>query len=243
MDASLVRYHANRFFFALLCAGRASLSLGFLLHPIFAGLIWWLVTGDGNAIPPAVFFELIWLDLFYVGTYVPPNALLGYLVYYPLAFIFNMHIPQQSIFLLILCLPLPFLGAKVEIWYRMHQGIKAYAELWDSVDAEKNISGTLNRGVVHSIARWIIVSFFVYMCCLLVLFFVLWFLGDYLQAWPMGPYVQRHAGYDPNNLHAVINHWGTTWVLGGIGAMLSLRVRPATICFFAGALGVTVFML
>jgi hypothetical protein len=125
----------------------------------------------------------------------------------------------------------------------MRQGIKAYAELWDSVNAGKNISGTLNRTVVHSIARWIIVSFFVYMCCSWVLFFVLWFLGDYLQAWPVGLYVQRHAAYDPNNLSAVINHWGSTWALGAIGGMLSLRIRPATICFFAGALGVAVFML
>jgi hypothetical protein len=145
--------------------------------------------------------------------------------------------------LLILCLPLPFFSAKIEIWYRMRQCIKAYTELWDSVNTEKNISGTLNRVIVHSILRWMIVSFCVYMCCAAALFVVLWFFGVYLQAWPVGTFIPGHAAYDPYDLNTVINHWGPTWALGGIGAMLSLRIRPATICFFAGALGVAVLML
>jgi PTS system mannose-specific IIC component len=221
--------------------GRASLSLVFFRHPIFAGLIWWLVTGDVTAIPPAIFFELAWLDLFYVGTYVPPSAMLGYLVYYPLTLLFNLHLPQQAVVLLVLCLPLPALGAKAEVWLRMRHGVKTYDALLEAVNAEKDIQGTLSAGILRYLARGIALAVFVYLCCIGVLFSVLWFVGVYSGAWPAGGC--EPAAYDPHNLTDVVNNWGAVWAAGSIGGLLSLRIRPAKICFIAGALGVVVLML
>jgi PTS system mannose-specific IIC component len=243
VDAGVVSCSGYGFFFVLLGVGRAGFSLVFFRHPIFAGLIWWLISGDVTAIPPAIFFELAWLDLFYVGTYVPPSAMLGYLVYYPLTLLFNLYLPQQAVLLLVLCLPLPALGAKAEIWLRMRQGLSTYDALLEAVDAEKNIQETLVKGILHYLAHRITLAAFVYLCCIGLLFFALWFAGVYLGAWPVGWSAYGPVTYDPRNVTDVLNNWGAVWAVGSVGALLSLRIRPAKICFLTGALGVVVLML
>jgi PTS system mannose-specific IIC component len=243
MDAGFIAYPAYGFFFALLALGRAGLALVFFRHPIFAGLIWWLVTGELTAVYAAIFFELAWLDLFYVGTYVPPNAMLGYLVYLPLTLCFNLQIPQHSLLLLILCLPLPALGAKVEIWQRTRYGAKAYHALVNAVNAENNIAGVLNKVINSSIACWIIIFAVLYLCCSGFMFFALWFLGVFLQVWPVGWFTNAGLAYNPHDLTGILNNWGPIWAAGSVGALLSLRIRLAKVCFLAGAMGVAVVLL
>jgi PTS system mannose-specific IIC component len=243
MDAGFITYSAYSFFFALLALGRAALALVFFRHPLFAGLIWWLVTGELTAVYAAIFFELAWLDLFYVGTYVPPNAMLGYLVYLPLTLCFNLQIPQHSLLLLILCLPLPALGAKVEIWQRTRYGALAYHALVNAVNSEHNIAGVLNKVINRYIACWIIIAAALYFFCSGFMFFALWLLGVFLQAWPAYWFANAHLVYDPYNLTSVINNWGPIWAAGSIGALLSLRIRLAKVCFLAGAVGVAVVLL
>ncbi|NCC23965.1 MAG: hypothetical protein EOM25_02005 [Deltaproteobacteria bacterium] len=51
------------------------MSVGFLSRPLVSALLWAAMTGDMvTPILVAVFFELFWLDLIPVGTFIPPMA-------------------------------------------------------------------------------------------------------------------------------------------------------------------------
>lgn len=63
-------------FFALLSLTRVAVDLGFVHRPIFAALLWAGLTFSLQpAMSAGIFFELLWLDLFPAGTFIPPHAL------------------------------------------------------------------------------------------------------------------------------------------------------------------------
>ncbi|MDL2306664.1 hypothetical protein LJC48_01360 [Desulfovibrio sp. OttesenSCG-928-C06] len=209
---------------------RVCTSLVFCRHPIFAGLLWWLFGGSPEiAIPAAIFFELIWLDSFYVGTYVPPLALLPYLVFLPLTAIFNLTTPQQSVLLLVLCLPLASLGARVENRLRKYQG-GDYHKLQEAVAGSGDIAAVLGRSVRNALLRQSLVFGCLYLVSAMVIFGIVWLFGVRLQLWPTGaPLPEGLWGMPAGPVQ-----WGMLWTVAAVGGLLALRIRWAQGTFVAG---------
>lgn len=258
---------AGLFFIALTLA-RTGLGLGLARHPLFAGLLWWLAHGDVMlALPAAVFFELLWLDSFYVGTYVPPQGLLAYLLFLPLALTFNLLYPQETVLLLVLCLPAAMLGARAELWLRARFGGRGYEKLLQVLSLEASpglpvqaapqtgdavltarirsaqtadtVQTTLGGIISSAVLIQIMLCLALYGGCALLLFWVVWALGVTSGVWPVGVILNIPVAH----VSPMLETWGVYWVLASIGGLLALRIRWALACFVAGALAMAVFLL
>lgn len=195
--------------------------LGFALcrHPLTAGILFWLVTGDVNLLFIAVFFELLWLDLFYVGTFVPPDGLFAYLVAAPTVMSLGLGTPQTACLLLLAALPFAALVAKFEGRVRMTQS-RAYKELNAVIDARGNIPRAA-RGVWRkAFSRIVFFGFLFYALAAMALYgfasLWLWYFGSiYRVAWA---------------------NWGILLCLAALGGLLALRIPWARVCFGASVL-------
>ena len=70
------------FFFILACIARRSVALGLAGRPLFWSLLWGGITGIWFPfLFIAIFLELIWLDLYYIGNQIPPFAALPFFIF------------------------------------------------------------------------------------------------------------------------------------------------------------------
>ena len=104
-----------RFFFILATVGRSVVNIGFIERPLVLGFFYALCTGHFlPTMPLAVFFELFWIDLFPLGSFLPPFPAFPFLLLLTILAIFNP-LPMQVLFVLILAaLPLAHAGAGIE---------------------------------------------------------------------------------------------------------------------------------
>ena len=78
LNTRYFRFVGQRFFFALFFLIRFAFNLGFVHRPLFAAALWALFTWQIQpALGAGIFFELLWLDLFPAGTFIPPQSLLA----------------------------------------------------------------------------------------------------------------------------------------------------------------------
>ena len=104
-----------RFFFILAAVGRTCVNIGFIEHPLVLGFFYSLITGQFlPVLPLAVFFELFWLDLFPVGSYIPPFPAFPFLVILSVVTMFPAMPMPLLLTLLLVALPLAHAGAGVE---------------------------------------------------------------------------------------------------------------------------------
>ncbi len=77
-----VGHGAARFFYAAALTGRNICCLGLLDRPLTLGMLWGACTGDwSSAMLSAVFFEILWLDVYAVGSYIPPMPAFSFVVF------------------------------------------------------------------------------------------------------------------------------------------------------------------
>lgn len=197
--------------------------------------------------PAAVFFQLIWLDLFYIGTYVPPQGLIAYLAFLPPALCFNLNSPQSALLLLILCLPLASAAARLESIQRDSGGDKNYLELLETINAGGNIAGTLQKVIHAGMLRRALAAGALCAGGSVLLSTLVWLLGVYLASWPVAVVLELPLGdhFGLAGGAARSGGWGLLWAFAAVGGFLSLRIRSAFLCFLAGAvaLGVLFFIL
>jgi mannose/fructose/N-acetylgalactosamine-specific phosphotransferase system component IIC len=197
------------FFFVLFSLTRFGFNLGFLDRPLVVGLLWAALTGQWEvALPVAVFWELFFLDLFPIGTYVPPQSLFALLTTLALAHIFNVHQPSLVFVLMVACLPTAYLGSRLEHLHRRWQNV-SYNKVLQSTRAghESQASGLeLARNALLHMAALNLLGFLVVMALLVP--FIDWLLHQFRGDILVMPVT-----------------WPHIWMLGTIGAILSLRSR------------------
>ncbi|SDB50122.1 PTS system, mannose-specific IIC component [Desulfonatronum thiosulfatophilum] len=197
------------FFFVLFSLARFGLNIGFLDRPLVIGMIWAAVTGHWEtALPAAVFFELFFLDLFPIGTYIPPHGPFALLTTLALAHTFDISQPPAIFMLMLLCLPMAFLGSKLEHAHRRRQNVE-YTRMLLST----------RSGREHSVAMSSLVgkSFFP-LCMLNLVVFVL----VMALLVPLTDWLLHHVR---GRVLVLPITWPMIWMLGTIGALLSLRSR------------------
>lgn len=215
--------------FVLFKLGYYCLGMIFLRHPVSAGLLFWLGTGDINLLLAAVFFELLWLDLFYVGTFVPPDGLFSYLVAAPAMLALGLTEPQSAVLILLAALPYAALVARFESRVRLFQS-RAYKELNTVIDAHGDIMGAATAIWRKSVGRLAIFGFLFYALAAAVLYgaallWIAYFGSIYRIDWA---------------------NWGILLCLAALGGLLALRIPWARVCFVAAVLvsgGVYIFYI
>lgn len=179
-------------------------------RPLTIGFFWGVLTGDFTlSLGISLFYELFWLDLFPAGTSIPPNALAPALASLAAAHYLGLTHPAVACMAVILALPLGRGFARIEMYHRQYENDAFNRVLkWAKTPGKGATPFQLTR---RSMLILFPVNFVAFGLCLSSLMVLLSLLSPRLA--PL--------------LSAIPLKWPHMWVLGSIGAVLSLRHRPA----------------
>lgn len=187
------------------------------------GFLWGVFTGEYTiSLNIAIFFELFWLDLIPVGTFIPPHLAVVTFSALSLTTYFGLTHPASILGVILACMPLAWLGSKVEMWIR-DQERAGYNRLlhWVRQPGDSNGPG---RIILGSLTRTFIVSwigFYASMLVLKVVFDTLFTLY-------------------PGALASVNIQWGHLWGAATLGGVMALRLKRA---YAVLGTGITLFVL
>lgn len=116
----------------------------------------------------AIFFELFWLDLLPVGTFIPPHLTAATFAALSLTVWFDVSSASKILLILFSCMPLAWLGAQLEGVQRMREK-RSYNLLlnWARKPDDADLPGRL---IAKSTASYFSISFIVFY--VLMLFYV-----------------------------------------------------------------------
>lgn len=213
----------------LFCAAsvfRYSICVSLLDRPIMIGVIWSAFTGEwAMTMSLALFFELFWLDLMHVGTYIPPFSSMSLLLCILLADYFNISDVRQLPLPILLSLPWALAGAAAERWMRQRQSVLYF----NFVERGEALRKFLVPGRIFckSILK------------LMALQAVL-FAGCYSITENLGHLLVNWLGLPT---FSWLN-WGLLWTLGAaMGGFMALRTRRAYFVFAACIVCVAAYLL
>lgn len=226
-QSSLAPFVLSALFFILLKAGYYLQGQALCRHPLTAGIVLWLLTGNADLLLAAVFFELFWLDFFYVGTFVPPDSLFAYMLFAPIMLNLGLHLPQDICMPLLMCLPFAAIGGKLENRLRASQS-RSHEAVNQAIDERADIIKVTTSVVRKNILRLVTVDIIFYALSAMLVYGALW-----LWIWRFGGiYMVNWA------------NWGFLLCLAALGGFLSLRIHWARVCFLACVLvvgGIIIF--
>jgi len=197
---------------------RTNINLGFVERPLAIGFFWAIITGERElALPAAIFFELFWLDLFPVGTYIPPNGTASLVATLAAASFFSLQFPSQLVVPMVLAMPAALISPYLEQTLRQrhnkhHNKLLALASPESVVDEQIFLHKIISKALLQTLG----VNFVFFFSYLLVLISTI------------------SLFYDVNG--SIIEcsglSWSYLWFFAALGGVLSLRVRPAYYSFF-----------
>jgi len=197
------------FFFVLFSMARFGLNLGFWDRPLVIGLFWSATTGNWEfAVPAALFFELFFLDLFPIGTFIPPHGPFALLATLAMAHIFEVTQPSWGLVLIMLSMPAALLGSKLEQRHRQ----------WQNFGYTRMLQST-RPGREHSVSAPLLArNALVQMCLVQGLAFV-------LVMGVLTPFAEWLLPRLQSRVLMMSVSWPHIWMLGTLGALLSFRTR------------------
>ncbi|MEW5773159.1 MAG: PTS sugar transporter subunit IIC [Thermodesulfobacteriota bacterium] len=201
---------------------RFSINIGILERPLVQGLVFGLLAGNLElALYVSVIFELFWLDLIPAGTYIPPNTAASNLSCLTLLHAFGFTTPAEAVFPILLCLPLGWIGARLEDFLRARRNA-AYDRLqaWARGDAVRPVR--LGRTILEGMIQNWVAHFLFFFAAVLALISLV----GLLRAWNL---LQPPQG---------LFSWGHLWVAASFGGILSLRSLRAYGSMAAGVVAV-----
>ena len=215
------------FFFVLALTARGICNFGFVERPIVMGIAWWLCTGDlVPALPLALFFELFWLDLFPIGSYIPPMPGFPYLILLSLSNTLGWTQPVTIAFPLAMTLPLAYAIPYVEQQQRNIQK-QASSRLIAHSSAPDRLDGLPGRLLTHSVFQQLVGGLFVFVAAYAIIRFFFSF-----------EVTRNNAGFISLDVD-----WSILYAIAAIGALLSLRIKLAYTVFAFCMAGLLVFRL
>lgn len=213
----------------LFCAAsvfRYSICVSLLDRPIMIGVIWSAFTGEwAMTMSLALFFELFWLDLIHVGTYIPPFSSMSLLLCVLLTDYFNISDVRQLPLPILLSLPWALTGAAAERWMRQRQSVFYF----NFVERGEALRKFLVPGRIFckSILKLMALQAVV-------------FAGCYSIAENLGHLLVNWLGLPT---FSWLN-WGLFWTLGAaMGGFMALRTRRAYFIFAASIVCVAAYLL
>ncbi len=186
-------------------------------RPLTVGFFWGLFSGDwATSLGVCLFFELYWLDLFPAGTIIPPNAIASALATLTVMHMYSLTGPAEAAVIMLAALPLGRIFARIERYHRQYEN-DAYNRLvvWAKHPERGNGPRALTR---RSMLVMLPVSGAAFALATILLL------------------AMAHVVLPP--LSAVLAplplKWPHLWVVASIGAVLSLRHKPAYVLLACG---------
>ncbi|WP_231895557.1 hypothetical protein [Halodesulfovibrio spirochaetisodalis] len=182
------------------------------------GFFWAVITGEWElALPAAIFFELFWLDLFPVGTYIPPNGAAALVATLATASFFSLEFPSQLVVPMVLAMPAALLSPYLEQTLRQrhnahHNRLLALANPESHSDEQHFVDKVITKALLQTLC----VNFIFFFLYLLVLISTISF------AYEIYGGIIECSGVS----------WSYLWFFAALGGVLSLRVRHAYYSFF-----------
>jgi mannose PTS system EIIC component len=164
----------------------------------------------------SLFFELLWLDLFPAGTIIPPQSLAPTLASLAVVHHLGIDTPSLAVVVMFVALPLGPLFAQLERYHRQYEN-RAHTGLlvWASQSGLGPGPAILTR---RSILVMLPLNTIVFSICLLALTAI---------SATILPRLEPLLGPIPLQ-------WPHLWVVASVGAVLSLRHRPAYAILLGG---------
>lgn len=187
------------------------------------GFLWGAYTGEYTiSLNISIFFELFWLDLIPVGTFIPPHLTAVTFAALSLTTFFGLTNPSEVLAVILASMPLAWLGSRMETWLR-DQERSGYNKLlhWVRHPDRDRGPGVL---IMRSLARTFVfswVGFFVAVVALKFLFETLF-------------------TYYPGALAVLDVKWPQLWGAATLGGLMALRLKRA---YAVLATGVALFVL
>ena len=190
---------------------RTACNLGILERPLVMGLVWGLFTGDlALALSVALCFELFWLDLIPAGTFITPNAAAATLAALALTRFFGFRTAPEAVFAILFCLPLAWIGARLEQLQRGWQNA-SYNRLLKGIRSSNPPEYAPASLILGSMIQMAVVNF-VFFCAALLALISLFGLITSLA---------------PPRLPEGFMTWGHLWLAASLGGLLALRTVRA----------------
>jgi len=210
--------------FTLFSQLRTACNLGILERPLAMGLVWGLLIGDMTlALSVALCFELLWLDLIPAGTFVTPNAAAPTLAALALTHFFGFRTAPEAVFAILFCLPLGWIGSRLEQMQRGWQNA-SYNRLLKGIRTSHRAEYAPAGLILGSMIQMAVINFVFFCASLLALISLFGLLVS-------------HA---PHPLPQGFIAWGHLWLAASLGGFLALRTVRA---FSVLAAGVAVLAL
>lgn len=208
------------FFVCVFPLFRFAFRLEFLDRPLVLAACWSLFFPNSAnlAFFIGIFYELFWIDVFFVGTYIPPQASLAMLI--TLAIVKGLHLvsPAQIGVLIFLTLPFAHLGSLAESQVRKWNN-RFLAPLLYALRSREEKQFQVQRAVWQGIAALIICNCSVFF----VGFFTCFALFQFLQTFFF--------------LSDLPLSWTILWFTASVSAILAIRIRAGY-----AALGISSFV-
>ena len=186
-------------------------------RPLAIGFFWGILTGDYTlSLGVSLFFELLWLDIFPAGTSIPPHALAPALVSLSAVHFLGVSQPAVAAVAMMAALPLGRVFSSIEGYHRQHEN-DAYTKFLQWAKKPQGASSPFSL-----IRRSILIMFplnFIAFCLALSAMLVLL----HLLLPSLNPFLER-----------IPLSWPHLWVIASMGAVLSLRHRPAYTLLLTG---------
>lgn len=189
------------------------------------GLFWGAFTGDySTSFSIAIFFELFWLDLIPVGTFISPHLTAATFAALSITTILGLETPSRIMWIIFAAMPLAWLGTRMESLLREQEKV-SYNKLlnWVRNPYKGNEPGVL---IVRSLVRTFTFSFVGFYIALIGLFFII---------------KTMFATY-PGIVGAIDVQWPHLWIAASIGGVVSLRLKRAYAILIGGVVLYALFV-
>ncbi|MDK2920844.1 MAG: mannose system component [Desulfonauticus sp.] len=175
--------------------------------------MWSLFSGQKDiSLNLGIFFELLWLDLFPAGTFIPPQSVYAVLLTLSISYIFALKNISQLWALIIITNLFSYICVFIESQSRLQDNL-SYNKLLKRIKSKDDLK--LSSIIRMSIFRSIVYNFIFFYLSLIVIF------NFYKTILPFIPEIK------------FIN-WNVLWIVAAIGSILSLRIQKSYVLFFLG---------
>ncbi|WP_153306976.1 hypothetical protein [Desulfonatronum thioautotrophicum] len=180
-------------------------------------MFWAALTGQWETtLPVAIFFELFFLDLFPIGTYIPPHGPFALLTTLALVNIFELKQAPLIFLVMLLCAPTALLGSRLEYLQRQRQNA-VFSRMLQTMRGARPMTNSLGNPAAPALVQAIVINTAAFaMVMVLLVPFTDWLLQHVRGRVLMLPIT-----------------WPAIWMLGTIGVLLSLRSRRVYALFLA----------
>lgn len=194
--------------------------------------MWGVCTGEWESIPLAIFFELLWLDAFYLGAYIPPSATVAFLLVLPIHALVNGGVDQYLLTTIPIILPFTYMLVWGEEKVRLYNNhwYTAFLAFSPREGREKVRYPTpFKRYLCYQVTVTTCINLFLYWALLIIAGVVCLFVKNTIQTFPVvDSFLLQRTGVEM----AMILFFG-----GMLGACLALRLKKAQGLFFLLSLG------